>query len=109
MSAEEENVPMTVESGAADAAVTTPASEKKPATKGAKAKKTKEVKAKKPVTKAPRKKSSSSHPPYEEVWFVCLCSLRFRSMYLFFEIRFSDSRDLDSDCVVVIGNRCTDD
>lgn len=69
MSAEEENVPTTVESGDADAAVTTPASEKKPAAKGAKAKKTKEVKAKKKpaAAKAPRKKTASSHPPYEEV------------------------------------------
>lgn len=77
MSTEEENVPTTVESGDADAAVTAPASEKKPAAKGGKAKKTKEVKVKKPATKAPKKKTSSSHPTYEE---VCL---RFRSIYLF--------------------------
>ena len=64
MSAEEETVPTNVEE-----TVTAPASEKKPAAKGGKAKKTKEVKSaaapkKKP---APRKRASSSHPTYEEV------------------------------------------
>lgn len=40
------------------------ASEKQPTAKGGKAKITKEVKA---MTKAPKKKTSSSHPTYEEV------------------------------------------
>lgn len=67
MSAEEETVPINVEE-----TVTAPASEKKPAAKGGKAKKTKEVKAaaapkKKPAAKSPRKRTSSSHPTYEEV------------------------------------------
>lgn len=57
-----ENAATIDENTAVDAAV-----EKKPAAKGRKTKKVKEVKEKKSVAAAPKKKSVSSHPTYEEV------------------------------------------
>lgn len=53
---------------AEDATVTDAAVEKKkPAAKGRKTKKVKEVKEKKTVSAAPKKRTVSSHPTYEEV------------------------------------------
>lgn len=79
--AEAENIPTNVSSGDAETAVTAPS-------KGAKAKKTKEVKPKKkPAAEkkaAPKKKASSppSHPKYEEV------QIRFQSKAFYrFQIR----------------------
>ncbi|KAJ4868467.1 Histone H1.2 [Raphanus sativus] len=71
MSAEEETLPTNVESGDAEVA-----SEKQPTAKGGKAKITKEVKA---MTKAPKKKTSSSHPTYEEMIKDAITTLKERT------------------------------
>ncbi|KAL9301216.1 Histone H1.2 [Arabidopsis thaliana] len=80
MSIEEENVPTTVDSGAADTTVKSP--EKKPAAKGGKSKKTTTAKAtKKPVKAAAptKKKTTSSHPTYEEMIKDAIVTLKERT------------------------------
>jgi len=73
---------------AADAPVTDAAVEKKPEAKGRKTKNVKEVKEKKTVAAAPKKRTVSSHPTYEEVKmrfdFVYSCFLLSRILILEF-------------------------
>ena len=64
---------------AADAPVTDAAVEKKPAAKGRKTKNVKEVKEKKTVAAAPKKRTVSSHPTYEEMIKDAIVTLKERT------------------------------